>query len=1177
MKMTRPNLDSKAAISVLAPVKSHQGVWLQRQAVIAVLAFATVTAAAQSFVYESPAEMQADGDFDGDGRRDLVIVDKATGDYRIGYQLAPNAYTWVGPRASGVVPATGFSVGKINSLAFDSLVFTGPDANRVNLLDANSPTVAGLPTSLFLPSLGPNAVAAVDIGGGGNTAHDDLYVASLYNGVSAFRETLLRNDGTTNRTLIADNPISYLRERANRMLVHTNRAPKMALFQRNVGVGFDVLNIFDLSGGSAANLTGAATSQSPMAFEYVTSQFVSTNPYTQVLLYPPTGWYWYEYQVTEPSPGVYSLVYSNSFSISNYIDRLFVLPGTNGTRLLVLDTNGVSAVVYSFNGITPPTAVQTFSAAPGEHFTGAGILGNGGFMAYSAPLGQRTSSRFRQFQWNGVGYTNSVSGDLPKLTSYSASGNVMQFRFEPFVTNNPILLRLNSAGDWTSVLAFSGLPGNISVRTETFLNATQGLVNPTATVLGSAHPLAAFGLANQYTNVISLFSFTPPAGDKISDVTISPPGGIYPTSVKIQFTTANPGDNVFFRWGNGAWTAWTNTLTVQLFTNTIVQYYGQPTNGVAKSTVKSATYVFTQGPATLDSKGDGIPDYVKIALGLPVTGSRDSDGDGYSDLEELIHGTNPLNNSSVPTNFPHLDDQAVFDLNVTPRPWDGFSNVVSLSATGTVLHAFDLQGSLLGSGSADAAHWPVAPISNVIMVAEDRLVAHTTESHFDILTTNTDKTVGREMLGLTALPAVQFPPVPYVYGGGNLALEASNWIASASNVLNHLPRTSLTRNLTVNSTLEALLFELRVAQLLGARGNPWWSNLTLFPNRVADVGRTNPPQALLLSLETATTNQPGYKLQTAFATISNLVETSVSPNIASLRAVVQDIYRVDSVFNNTNPAKFVLPPDEIRYFLWNGTLHSNYLALSTTSGQLGAAASGAISILNAVPIRPTTNVNLVVRFDTLGGPCRILDLWGGGATFALQNSSGLPFSFPDNFQLLPGTLVQVSGYTDLSNSACAYPAIEVTSVLLNSVPIATDTDADGNLLIDTWENRFFGGLGMTDPFSDPDGDGYQNLQEMLEGTDPRDVHGYPLVAPVHFAPPVLNLLGSGSQIELHFLWPASYIGKFNFGVLHTADLTVPFAGLPFTGPTAVGGDEFKVSFTVPVTSAHFYFLTISLH
>ncbi len=1132
--------------------------------------------AANAFVYESAWEMQSDGDFDGDGRRDLVIVDKETGDYRIAYQLAPGTFTWVSARASGIAGATGLAIGKLNSLTFDSLALTSPGANRINILDANNTGVAGLPASAFIPSLGPNAVAAIDIGGGGNTANDDLYVASIYNGMAAFRESLVRNDGTTNRTIISDNGIAYLRERANAVLLHTNRAARLGLFQRNVAFNTDYFSIFDLASGAALNVATVATAQTPKPYEYVTGQFIGSNPYQQFLFYPPTGWYFYTYQVTEPTPGNYNLVYTNSFSLTNFIDRLFVLPGTNATQILVLDTNGVNAVVYAFDGQTAPVVVQSFTAAPGEHFTGAGVLGNSGFMAYSAPLGQNSSAKFRQYAWNGSGYTPIAAGDLPRISSYSASGNVMQFQFEPFVNNNPVLLRLNSAGDWTGNLGISGSPATVSVRSETFLNSTQGLVNPTLTTVGAAHPLAAFGLANQYSNMISLFSFTPPAGDKISDVTISPSPGIYPTSVALRFTAANPTDNVYFRIGNGPWVTWTSGMLAYVFTNTSVQYYGKPTSGTAKSAIKSAAYAFTQSPATRDSKGDGIPDYVKIALGLPLTGSRDSDGDGYSDLEELIHGTDPLNPNAAPTNYPHLDDQAVFDVNVTPRPWDGFSNAVSLCATGAVVHAFDFQSALLGAGLVASNTWPVAFISNITIVAENRLVVQATDPHYGILTSNADTKVGREMVGLVTLPAVQFPPVPYVYGGGSLATEALNWIASASNTFNHLPRVMLTRNLTLNSTLESALFETKIAQLLGARGYPWWTNLTLFPFRVTDTGRTNPPQSMLLSLESATTNQPGYKLQTIFGTVSNLVENSAAPAIASLRAVAQDIYRIDSLLNNTNPAKFALPLDELRYFLANGTLDSDYSPVSVTSGQFAAAVNGASTILAAVSARPTTNVYLLVRGDTVGGPCRVLDFLGGGPTFALIESSGLPFTFPNNFQLLPGSVVQVTGYTDVVSPSCAYPAIEVTSVLLTSVPLATDTDANGNLLIDTWEKRFFGAVGIADPFGDADGDGYQNLQEMLEGTDPRDGFGHPLVPPVAFSAPVLELVPAGTQGELHFLWPAYYINRFNFGVRHTSDLTTAFADLPVSNPVGVSGDEFKITFAIPTTAAHFYYLVISL-
>ncbi len=1139
---------------------------------------ALVGSPVRAFVYDNPFELQSDGDFDGDGRRDLIILDKASGAYRIGYQLSPGNYTWVAARASGIANATSLGIGKINALGFDSLAVTGPDANRINLLDANIPGTAGVPVSAFLPSLGPNMVTVMDIGGATNNPLDDLYVATLDNGILPYHQTMIRNGGGTNQTVLAENIIAFQRERGNPILLHTNRPARLGVIERNTGPSTDYLSIYDLSAGAASYVSAIALNRSPQPFEYVTGQFDPTTPYTEFLVYPPTGYYFYTYQVTEPSPGNYVLSYTNGFALTNFFDRLFVLPGTNGLQLLVLETNGVSATVYHFDGHNPPSPVAGFTPDAGEHFTGMGILGRGGFMAYSAPLGKNTSAKFKQWNWNGSGFSSSAAGTLPRVSPYSAGGNVMQFQFEPFVNSNPTLLRLNNAGDWSDAASFSGSPGNISVRAESFLSVTQGLGNPSVIVLGGAHPLATFGMANQYSNMISLFSFTPPAGDKVSDVTISPRPGLYPTAIALGFSAANAGDNIFFRVGATAWTQWSNGMTVRVFTNVTVQYYGQPTTGLvnAKSAIKSAVYKFTQGPATLDSNGDGVPDYVEIARGLNPNGGRDSDGDGYSNLEEWIHGTDPTTNASIPSAFPHLDDQAVFDLFTTPRPWDGFANASTLCPTGMVVRSYDLQGSLVGTAVANSNTAPVCWLTNVTIVQENRLITEATDTHFNVVTTNADPAIGREMIGLVAVPAPHLPSIPYIYGGGDLTTEANNWINSASNTLNHLPRTTLTNSLTLNKTTEALLFELKVAQLLGARGSNWWTNITLFPFRVSDAGRTNPSQATLLSLEMQTATQPAYKLLDMFGTISNRVENSLNAGIADLRQVVQDIYRIDSIYNNTNPATFASPVDEIRYFLWHGTLDSNYLATATTLGQLASASNGVVTILSDVLTRPTTNVLLVVRNDTLGGPCRLLDVYGRPGSFALVDSAGVPFTFPLSFTLLPGSILQVFGYTDLYSANCATPGIEVISSLLASVPIATDRDLDGNLLVDTWEQQFFGGLGIADPFGDADGDGYSNLQEMLEGSDPRDAFGRPWVTMVLFAPPVLNLVANAGMIEVHFQWPAMYVNRFNFGIRHTPDLASPFTDLPVSTPTSVGGNEFMITFAPPANPQQFYFLTLSL-
>ncbi|MBV9125309.1 MAG: polysaccharide lyase, partial [Planctomycetes bacterium] len=52
-----------------------------------------------------------------------------------------------------------------------------------------------------------------------------------------------------------------------------------------------------------------------------------------------------------------------------------------------------------------------------------------------------------------------------------------------------------------------------------------------------------------------------------------------------------------------------------------------------------------RGDPTLDSDGDGIPDWWEIKYGLdphnPSDAARDSNGDGYSNLEKYLNGIDP--------------------------------------------------------------------------------------------------------------------------------------------------------------------------------------------------------------------------------------------------------------------------------------------------------------------------------------------------------------------------------------------------------------------------------------------------------------------------------------------------------------------------------------------------------
>src|SRR5437899_271848 len=134
------------------------------------------------FIYESDSEFFGSGDFDGDGRTDVVIMDKESGRFRIGYQLTNGVVSWGDCRPTGEKGITGFTIGKLVDSKHDSIAVTAPDANRLVIVDASNPTETARPQPIaFDAGLGPNTIVAIDIGGPGNNEKADLYVASMYN------------------------------------------------------------------------------------------------------------------------------------------------------------------------------------------------------------------------------------------------------------------------------------------------------------------------------------------------------------------------------------------------------------------------------------------------------------------------------------------------------------------------------------------------------------------------------------------------------------------------------------------------------------------------------------------------------------------------------------------------------------------------------------------------------------------------------------------------------------------------------------------------------------------------------------------------------------------------------------------------------------------------------------
>jgi hypothetical protein len=103
----------------------------------------------------------------------------------------------------------------------------------------------------------------------------------------------------------------------------------------------------------------------------------------------------------------------------------------------------------------------------------------------------------------------------------------------------------------------------------------------------------------------------------------------------------------------------------------------------------------------VDGDSDGIPDAWEVAHGLnpsdPADASRDDDGDGFSNLQEYLAGTDPHNASSA----LHITAIAV-DSNGVLVTWLAGGGTTNVMQSGNAPGSFtDLSSNLFITGSGD--------------------------------------------------------------------------------------------------------------------------------------------------------------------------------------------------------------------------------------------------------------------------------------------------------------------------------------------------------------------------------------------------------------------------------------------------------------------------------------------
>jgi formylglycine-generating enzyme required for sulfatase activity len=397
---------------------------------------------ASAFVYESPHEFFGSGDFDGDGRQDMVIVDKESGKFRLGYQDTAGTLSWVDCRPSGIKGISGFSVGSLFTKNHDALALASPDANQITLVDVASATAPSKPVTVpFTAALGPNTVVGVDAGSAGRTGLLDLYIGSIYNSPDPNLATVLRNDGAEYPKL-GDVTLAGPATHANRLSLKEGQAEAACLLvTEDKGDSFraEIWNTGKPVG--VANLGGL-----PAGSDYASGNFRGS-PLREFIFYKPGQNSLMLRPVEEPTPGQLQLGKGDAFDLGQPVRRVVTLVTSAKPKLLIIFGEGEKAGVFNFDGVKAPASLLTISAT-NELFTCAASLPDG-FVVFTQPANGKFSNKYRVYKTSGDSYTAGAFGSLPSLAD---NDNITIPDIHARISASPVVTQESEMKPYTNVI-----------------------------------------------------------------------------------------------------------------------------------------------------------------------------------------------------------------------------------------------------------------------------------------------------------------------------------------------------------------------------------------------------------------------------------------------------------------------------------------------------------------------------------------------------------------------------------------------------------------------------------------------------------------------------------------------------------------------------------------------------
>ena len=470
-------------------------------------------------------------------------------------------------------------------------------------------------------------------------------------------------------------------------------------------------------------------------------------------------------------------------------------------------------------------------------------------------------------------------------------------------------------------------------------------------------------------------------------------------------------------------------------------------------------------------------------------------------------------------------------------------------------------------------------------ISERAWITLAAPTSFGVLDVLNPARTGREVLKVMQRPTNPVASVVTTPGGVDRNADAAAWIAAAQAAYSaHVTVSAITELRPVDNAVSALaeqaLFDSLLtldASLQTALGvPPTIDQFTLFPERRGETSRVGFSEDMFQALIDTGCDFPAM-LTLLEGAASNPTVIAVANSIASLHAA-----------NSETTPFMALPLDAFRSIIAHGEIRDpapgnpprdNPYALIPTQADVDSVKATFDSLLGQVAgtKRPTETWHLVISPSTT--PLHQYDYVIQGTTDKvwLVDHFGDRQLIEQGLGLALGSVFEIKGYTDVTVPA-GFEGMEFIRIESVVTPMASDTDTNGNLLDDGWENVFFGDLGVVGPFDPHPVSGHSYLQYHLSGADPRSGS---LVTPIVNLMPTniyLEWVPAATAYDLHFMFPADFKDRFNF-VLQSSTTLAAFVGPANIGDlieVSPGNYRFRLKIVESNLDANFFRIGISL-